>query len=76
VGHEIDLIIDHSNSLLPIEIKSGKTVHKEFFKNLHYWMKLTGIKKGKLIYAGESSQKRSEGVEIVSWKNSKKILFP
>ena len=73
VGHEIDLLIEDSNSLLPIEIKSGKTVHNEFFKNLRYWMKLTGIEKGKVIYAGESSQKRSEGVEIVSWKDVSKL---
>ena len=36
-------------------------------------MKLTGIEKGKVIYAGESSQKRSDGVEIVSWKDVSKL---
>ena len=29
-GHEIDIIIDESGLLLPIEIKSGQTVHSEF----------------------------------------------
>lgn len=69
IGHEIDLLVENTNSLLPIEIKSGKTIHNEFFKNLRYWMKLTGIKKGKIIYAGESCQKRSEGIEIIPWND-------
>jgi predicted AAA+ superfamily ATPase len=36
-GHEIDLIIDEYPELLPIEIKSGKTINTEFFKNLNIW---------------------------------------
>ena len=68
-GREIDLIVDKTTSFLPIEIKSGKTVHDEFFKNLRYWLKLTGEKQGIVIYAGESNQKRSEGIEILSWEN-------
>ncbi len=68
-GREIDLIIDKTTSFLPIEIKSGKTVHDEFFKNLRYWLKLTGEKQGVVIYAGDNNQKRSEGIEIMSWKS-------
>ena len=68
-GREIDLIIDKSSQYIPVEIKSGKTIHTEFFKTLRYWLKLTGEKKGKIIYAGEQNQTRSEGIEIISWKN-------
>jgi predicted AAA+ superfamily ATPase len=68
-GREIDLIIDKTSNFIPVEIKSGKTVHNEFFKHLRYWMKLTGEKRGKIIYAGDSDQKRSEGIEVISWKN-------
>lgn len=68
-GREIDLIIDKTISYIPLEIKSGKTVHDEFFKNLRYWLKLTGEKQGKIIYAGDFDQKRSEGIDITSWKN-------
>ncbi len=39
-GHEIDVIVDDAGKLLPLEIKSGKTIHSEFFKNLDYWKKL------------------------------------
>jgi len=69
VGHEIDLLIEEALNLLPLEIKAGKTIHSQFFKNLRYWLKLTGEKKGKIIYAGDDNQKRSEGIEIISWKS-------
>lgn len=68
-GREIDLILEQSTKLIPVEIKSGKTIHNDFFKNLRYWMKLTGVKNGKIIYAGDQNQKRTEGIKIVSWKS-------
>ena len=74
-GREIDLIIDKTSTFIPVEIKSGKTIHNEFFKNLRYWLKLTGEKQGKVIYAGDSDQKRSEGIDIISWKNLNDFLI-
>lgn len=68
-GHEIDIIVDNGGELLPIEIKSGKTVNTEFFKNIDYWSKLSGTKRSILLYAGEQNQKRSSGKEILNWKN-------
>ncbi len=68
-GREIDLIIDDVSQIIPVEIKAGKTIHNEFFKNIRYWFKLTGENKGKVIYAGEEDQKRSEGIDVISWKN-------
>jgi uncharacterized protein len=67
-GHEVDLIIDHAGKLLPVEIKSGKTVHAEFFKNLVYWNKLSGVKKSIVRYAGEQTQLRSNGIEVKNWR--------
>ena len=68
-GREIDLIIDKTSHFIPVEIKSGKTIHNEFFKNIRYWIKLSGEKMGKIIYAGDSDQNRTEGIDILSWKN-------
>ena len=68
-GHEIDVIIDNGGKLLPIEIKSGKTLNSEFFKNIEYWSKLSGAEKSVLLYAGEQNQKRSTGKEILNWRN-------
>jgi hypothetical protein len=68
-GREVDLIIEKKPDRIPVEIKSGKTVQPEFFKNLRYWLKLSGEKKGKIIFAGDTDQKRSEGIDVISWKN-------
>ncbi len=68
-GHEIDVIIDNGNKLLPIEIKSGKTVNMEFFKNIDYWCNISGYEKSVLLYAGGQNQKRSNAKEILNWKS-------
>jgi uncharacterized protein len=67
-GHEIDLIIDHGGKLLPLEIKSGKTVTTEYFNNLNYWNKLSGVKRSMLLYGGDMRQKRSSGIEVWPWR--------
>jgi len=67
-GHEIDLIIENANKLLQIEIKSGKTVNTDFFKNLIYWNNLSGAKKSLLLYSGNENQKRSNGIEVKNWR--------
>lgn len=64
-GNEIDIIIDHFDSLTPVEIKSGITITKEYFKGIHYWNKLTGKEGGKIIYGGTVYQKRSNAVEVI-----------
>jgi len=68
-GHEIDIIVDDAGKLLPIEIKSGKTINSEFFKNLVYWKKISGEKKSTLLYAGDTAQLRSEGTKVINWRN-------
>ncbi len=67
-GHEIDIIVDNGRTLLPIEIKSGKTFNTEFFKNIDYWSRLSGSEQSILLYAGDQNQKRSSGKEILNWK--------
>jgi uncharacterized protein len=67
-GHEVDIIIDNGNSLIPIEIKSSKTFNSEFFKNIDYWCKLSGTKKAVLLYSGKEEQKRSDGKEVLNWR--------
>ncbi len=67
-GHEIDVIVDNGDTLIPIEIKAGHTINSDFFKNLLYWNNLSGMKKGYLIYAGDEGQQRSNGIEVISWK--------
>jgi predicted AAA+ superfamily ATPase len=67
-GHEVDLVIDNGDTLIPIEIKAGKTINSDFFKNLLYWNNLSGETKGYLIYTGDATQKRSNGIEVLGWR--------
>jgi hypothetical protein len=55
-GHEIDLIMDFGNTVLPIEIKSAKTVTGDFFKNLNFYRSLNPKSQtAVLIYGGDES---------------------
>lgn len=72
-GHEIDVLVEQTNSLYPVEIKSGKTITKDFFKNISFWQKITGQQPFTIIYAGDASQKRSDEVEILPWQQLKNI---
>ncbi len=73
-GHEIDCVIERGNTLIPVEIKSGKTVTSDFFKNLEYWQRISSAKKRKafLVYGGETAQKR-KSVTVLGWKDLKII---
>lgn len=66
-GNEMDIIIDKGTYLYPIEIKAGKTVTSDYFKNLQFWNKITGTEIGSVVYAGETLQKRSNGVYVIPW---------
>jgi len=67
-GHEIDVIIDEAGDLTPIEIKAGKTINTEYFKNLIYWNNLNESSKGYLLYTGDERQVRSNGIDVMDWK--------
>jgi len=66
-GHEIDIIVENSGKLYPVEIKSGKTITEDFFRGLTFWQKISGEKGGAIIFAGETGQRRSNDILIVPW---------
>jgi len=67
-GHEVDLIIEQGNELVPLEIKSGETIAGDFFRGLEYWRSLPGQANcpAALVYGGEKSMKRGETM-VYSW---------
>lgn len=73
-GNEIDIIIDDGITLYPVEIKAGKTITTEYFKNFQFWSKITGVSAGSVIYAGNELQKRSNGITVMPWNNTT-LLF-
>ncbi len=67
-GNEIDLLAEQGNTLRPFDIKSGKTVTREFSKGLKRWI---AIAKGKavdptLIYGGDMSLKQDD-IHFFAW---------
>ncbi len=69
-GHELDIIIDLGNRLIPIEVKSGHTIVKDFFKGLHFWKTLSSnpSSPAALIYAGNRSLYQNN-TAVYSWWN-------
>ena len=67
-GHEIDILLEQDNILTPIEIKSGKTINTDYFKNIKYWNKISEKDTNSIvIYCGEE-QKRQK-TRIINWQN-------
>lgn len=72
-GNEIDLIQDNMGDLFPIEIKSGKTITNEYFKGINFWQKISAGEKGIVIYAGDTVQKRSNGITVLPWTKMSEV---
>lgn len=74
-GHEIDCILEVSSQLIPLEIKSGKSVASDFFAGLTFWNNLAKNDplKGYLVYGGDEEQVRSQG-NVISWKSVGNII--
>jgi len=66
--NEIDLILEHGSHVIPIEIKSGQTINKDFFKGIEYWRKLTGNSESQavLIYGGNNPA-CFKGISVLPW---------
>lgn len=68
VGHEIDILAENGDRLFPVEIKSGRTITPEYFKNLLFWQSISGQNRGAVVYAGEMKQERSNGISVLPWR--------
>jgi predicted AAA+ superfamily ATPase len=75
-GHEVDLIFQSANQLVPIEIKAAKTYTTGFLKNLQFFQDLAGNRapQAYLIYAG--SQEQSIGsVALLNYEHAARALM-
>jgi predicted AAA+ superfamily ATPase len=66
---EVDLLVDRGTSLIPIEIKSGETIVRDFFEPIQKWSAMAdhNPEDAYIIYGGESTQKRSTGT-VIHWQ--------
>jgi predicted AAA+ superfamily ATPase len=73
-GNEIDCLLESEGSLLPIEIKSGRTVSSDYFKGTDYFLKLAGnlASKPYIVYGGTENQQRTTA-DVISWNRLEKL---
>lgn len=68
-GNEVDILLDFGDKIDQIEVKSAKTIVKDFFKGLSFFKKLNSdVRNSYIIYGGDASR-RQQDTEIVSWKD-------
>jgi len=74
-GNEVDVIIEQGPQLIPVEIKSGATVARDFFVGLEKWMALSGNlgTDPLLIYGGENSYQHKR-IRVFGWKDLPEAL--
>jgi hypothetical protein len=65
-GREVDVIIDQGATRLPIEIKSGRTVASDSFRELERYAKLTGCPGGMLVHGGDDAY-LTRGHQVRAW---------
>jgi hypothetical protein len=67
-GHEIDLLLDLGDRLLPIEVKSGMTVSPDMVDGLRWWTALPGNSNrgGALAHGGDQCY-RLHGFPVRPW---------
>lgn len=67
-GHEIDLLIDFGDRLLPLEVKSGETVATDAVNNLDWWTSIPAnpASSGLLVHGG-NRRFQFKGFEVLPW---------
>lgn len=67
-GREIDILVDAGQGLVPVEVKSARTVVDDSLDGLRYWRALRGEPESPaaLVYGGDQAMKRS-GVCVYPW---------
>jgi predicted AAA+ superfamily ATPase len=69
-GNEVDLLYPSGSAMIPIEIKSAQTFHKDFAKGIRHFQKIASSETpGRVIYAGDS-EFISEGYETVHFSRA------
>jgi uncharacterized protein len=67
-GVEVDMLIESGGRVMPVEIKSGKTVARDYFSGLEKWMALAGDMAidPTLVYGGKENYNQ-RGIRVLGW---------
>ena len=73
-GEEVDVVVEHGDKLMPIEIKSGQTFNSDFLSGLNKWARYAGdaALPAQLVYGGAASMTRN-GVTVHGWREMSKL---
>lgn len=78
-GNEVDVVVEAGVQLIPVEIKSGKTVARDFFSGLDRWKALAGSRAQSptLIYGGDEKYIHNL-TNVMGWRHlaAEKIVGP
>lgn len=73
VGNEIDLVLDQGLKVSQLEIKSGQTVSKDYFKSLKYFSKINkDIDTSYVVYGGDNSHEENS-TYVKSWRHLNQV---
>lgn len=74
-GNEVDVLVERGMQLVPIEIKSGKTITRDTFAGLEKWRALAANRCGEpvVIYGGAESYSLG-GMRVIGWQDIGKAL--
>ena len=69
-GHEVDILIETSAGLQPVEIKSGSTYASDWADGLKKWQKFAQSEtlEPVVVYGGTASHER-EGLKVCGWQD-------
>ncbi len=69
-GHEVDCLIERGIQMMAVEIKAGRTITSEMFRDLTYFYEISkqSARESFLAYGGEESSQRKNGT-VVSWRD-------
>lgn len=67
-GHEVDVLIETAADLVPVEIKSGRTVNSDYFDGLQHWLEMAQPRQPRswLIYGGREDHLQ-KNTWLLSW---------
>ena len=73
-GKEIDYVLENSERVTAVEIKSRKTMSTSYFDNLKYWRSLAALNENQeyVVYGGGQSMQTKAGA-LISWQNLDRI---
>lgn len=73
-GNEIDCLIDEGKKLVPVEIKSSKTVISSFFDGINEWKEISSShQEAYVVYSGNESHTLPSG-KALDWKSSGNLI--